>query len=42
VLEAVRQTGQLDIDRLAEASGLGVAEILAAVTMLELSGVRLR
>ena len=42
VLEGVRQDGRLDIDRLATRAGLGVAEILAAVTMLELSGVRLR
>lgn len=42
VLDAVQAHGGLDVDGLAEREGLGVAEILAAVTMLELSGVRLR
>jgi len=42
VLEAVRTVGRLDVDTVAAMCGLGVAEVLAAVTMLELSGVRLR
>lgn len=42
VLEAVRASGGLDMDQVAQASGLGVAQVMAAVTMLELSGVRLR
>jgi DNA processing protein len=42
VLEAVREIGRLDLDEVSARCRLGVAEVLAAVTMLELSGVRMR
>lgn len=42
VLEAARALGRVDHDAIAARTGLGAAEVLAAVTMLELSGVRLR
>jgi DNA processing protein len=42
VLEVVRELGRLDLDEVAARCGIGIAEVLAAVTMLELSGVRLR
>lgn len=42
VLAAVREAGRIDHDAIAARTGLGTAEVLAAITMLELSGVRLR
>lgn len=42
VLEAVREEGRLDLDAVSQRCGLGTAEVLAAVTMLELSGIRVR
>jgi DNA processing protein len=42
VLEAIRELGELDLDAVAERCGVGAAEVLAAITMLELSGIRLR
>jgi DNA processing protein len=42
VLAAARDEGRVDHDAIAARTGLGAAEVLAAITMLELSGVRLR
>ncbi|MFM7806979.1 MAG: DNA-processing protein DprA, partial [Planctomycetota bacterium] len=42
VLDSVREIGRVDHDAIAARTGLGTAEVLAAITMLELSGVRLR
>lgn len=42
VLQAIRDAGRVDYDDIAQRTGLGVAESMAAVTMLELCGVRLR
>lgn len=42
VLEAVRAAGRVDHDAIAARTGLGAAEVLAAITMLELGGIRLR
>jgi DNA processing protein len=42
VLQAVRAMRSLDWDRVAERTNLGVAEVMAAVTRLELCGIRLR
>lgn len=42
VLAAIREAGRVDYDQIASATGIGTAEAMAAVTMLELSGVRFR
>lgn len=42
VLAAAREAGRVDHDAIAVRTGLGAAEVLAAITMLELAGVRLR
>lgn len=42
VLAAIREAGRVDHDAIAARTGLGTAEVLAAITMLELGGVRLR
>ncbi len=42
VLAVIREIGRVDYDALADRTGLGAAEAMAAVTMLELSGIRLR
>jgi DNA processing protein len=42
VLRAIRSLGRPDVDAVAAHCGLGAAEVLAAITMLELSGVRIR
>ena len=42
VLQAIRALGRLDVDAVATQCGLGAAEVLAAITMLELSGIRIR
>ena len=42
VLAAIRQAGRVDYDAISARTGLGVAEAMAAVTRLELAGVRLR
>jgi DNA processing protein len=42
VLQAIRAIGRLDVDAVAAHCDMGAAEVLAAITMLELSGVRIR
>ena len=42
VLQAIRALGRLDVDAVATRCGVGAAEVLAAITMLELSGIRIR
>lgn len=42
VLRAIREAGRVDYDAIAVRTGLGIAEAMAAVTRLELAGVRLR
>jgi DNA processing protein len=42
VLQAIRDAGCVDYDAISARTGLGVAEAMAAVTRLELAGVRLR
>ncbi|MGA1266805.1 MAG: DNA-processing protein DprA [Phycisphaerales bacterium] len=42
VLHAIRERGVVDFDFIAERTGLDTARAMAAVTMLELAGVRLR
>ena len=42
VLQAIRALGRLDVDAIAAHCDMGAAEVLAAITMLELSGVRIR
>jgi len=42
VLDIIRDVGRVDFDTIAMRASIGTAEAMAAVTMLELSGVRLR
>jgi DNA processing protein len=42
VLQAIRALGRLDVDAVSARCGLGAAEVLAAITMLELSGIQIR
>ncbi|MCE9618673.1 MAG: DNA-processing protein DprA [Planctomycetes bacterium] len=42
VLEAAKSMRSLDYDQLSQSTNLGVAEVMAAVTRLELGGIRLR
>jgi hypothetical protein len=42
VLAAARSMKSIDYDELSQKTNLGIAEVMAAVTRLELSGIRLR
>jgi predicted Rossmann fold nucleotide-binding protein DprA/Smf involved in DNA uptake len=42
VLKAARTMRSLDYDQISQQTNLGIAQVMAAVTRLELGGIRLR